>query len=29
MQYLKPWTTLAVGMVLGYFVIPKVISKVR
>lgn len=29
MQYLKPWTTLAVGMVLGYLVVPKIISKVR
>lgn len=28
-KYLKPWTTLIVGMAAGYFVVPKVISKVR
>jgi hypothetical protein len=29
MQYLKPWTTLLVGMALGYFVGPKIVSKIR
>jgi len=28
MRYLKPWTTLAVGIALGYFVVPKVVAKV-
>jgi hypothetical protein len=28
MRYFKPWTTLAAGIVLGYFVVPKVIAKV-
>jgi hypothetical protein len=28
MQYLKPWTTLAIGMALGYFVVPKIMAKV-
>jgi hypothetical protein len=28
MQYFKPWTTLFVGMALGYFVIPKAMAKV-
>lgn len=28
MSYLKPWTTLAVGIAVGYFVLPKVIAKV-
>lgn len=28
MKYLKPFTTLAVGMVLGYFVMPKVLKNV-
>lgn len=29
MQYLKPWTTLAIGIALGYFVVPKIVAKVR
>jgi len=28
MSYLKPFTTLAVGMALGYFVLPKILAKV-
>lgn len=28
MRYLKPWTTLAVGVLLGYVVVPKVMQKV-
>lgn len=28
MQYFKPWTTLAVGIVVGYWVLPKVMAKV-
>lgn len=28
MRYLKPWTTLAVGIALGYLVVPKVMAKV-
>lgn len=28
MQYLKPWSTLAVGIVIGYVVVPKVMAKV-
>lgn len=28
MSYLKPWTTLAVGIAIGYFVVPKVMAKV-
>jgi hypothetical protein len=28
MKYLKPWTTLAVGIVIGYWVVPKVMAKV-
>jgi hypothetical protein len=28
MQYFKPLTTLAVGMALGYFILPKVLAKV-
>jgi len=27
-SYLKPFTTLAVGIALGYFVVPKVIKMV-
>lgn len=27
-SYLKPFTTLAVGIVIGYFVVPKVIKMV-
>lgn len=29
MRYFKPWTTFAVGIAAGYFVVPKVIAKVR
>lgn len=28
MRYFKPFTTLAVGIVLGYWVVPKVMAKV-
>lgn len=28
MRYFKPWTTLIVGMALGYFVVPKAMAKV-
>lgn len=28
MQYLKPWSTLIVGVVIGYWVLPKVMAKV-
>jgi hypothetical protein len=28
MQYFKPFTTLAIGIALGYFVLPKVMAKV-
>jgi uncharacterized protein YneF (UPF0154 family) len=28
MKYLKPFSTLAVGIALGYFVVPKVMTKV-
>jgi uncharacterized membrane protein YkvA (DUF1232 family) len=28
MQYLKPYTTLAIGLALGYFVLPKVIARI-
>lgn len=28
MQYFKPFTTLIVGMALGYFVVPKALAKV-
>jgi uncharacterized membrane protein YkvA (DUF1232 family) len=28
MQYLKPYTTLAIGLALGYFVLPKIIAKI-
>ena len=28
MRYLKPFSTLAVGIVIGYWVVPKVMSKV-
>lgn len=28
MRYFKPFTTLAVGLALGYFVVPKLMSKV-
>jgi hypothetical protein len=28
MQYFKPFTTLAIGLALGYFVLPKVIARI-
>jgi hypothetical protein len=28
MQYFKPFTTLAIGIALGYFVVPKVMAKI-
>jgi hypothetical protein len=28
MKYLKPFSTLALGMVLGYVVVPKIMAKV-
>jgi hypothetical protein len=28
MHYLKPWSTLAVGIVIGYVVVPKVVARV-
>lgn len=28
MRYLKPFTTLAVGIAIGHFVLPKVLAKV-
>jgi uncharacterized protein YneF (UPF0154 family) len=28
MQYLKPYTTLAIGIVIGYWVVPKVMAKI-
>lgn len=28
MRYFKPWTTLALGVVLGYVVVPKVMQRV-
>lgn len=28
MGYLKPYTTLAVGIAIGYFVVPKVLARV-
>lgn len=28
MSYLKPFTTLAVGIAIGFFVVPKIIAKV-
>jgi len=27
-SYLKPWTTLAVGIAIGYFLVPMVKSKI-
>lgn len=29
MRYLRPFTTLAVGIAIGHFVLPKVLSKVN
>lgn len=28
MRYFKPWTTLFVGMAVGYFVVPKAMAKI-
>jgi hypothetical protein len=28
MQYLKPYSTLAVGIVIGYLVVPKIMARV-
>ena len=28
MSYLKPYTTLAIGIVVGYFVVPKIMAKI-
>jgi uncharacterized protein YneF (UPF0154 family) len=28
MGYLKPYTTLAIGIVIGYFVVPKIMAKI-
>jgi hypothetical protein len=28
MKYFKPFTTLAVGIVIGYWAVPKIVSKV-
>jgi hypothetical protein len=28
MKYLKPFSTLAVGVVIGYLVVPKIMAKV-
>jgi hypothetical protein len=28
MRYFKPWTTLALGVVIGYVVVPKVMQRV-
>jgi uncharacterized protein YneF (UPF0154 family) len=28
MQYLKPYTTLAIGLVIGYFIVPKIVAKI-
>lgn len=28
MSYLKPWSTLLIGMAVGYFVVPKIMAKV-
>lgn len=28
MRYFKPWTTLLVGIGVGYFVLPKALAKV-
>lgn len=28
MSYLKPWSTLLVGVAVGYWVVPKLMSKV-
>jgi hypothetical protein len=28
MQYFKPFTTLAVGIALGYFLVPKIVARI-
>lgn len=28
MNYLKPWSTLAIGIVIGYIVVPKVVARI-
>lgn len=28
MQYFKPFTTLALGIAIGYFIVPKVMAKI-
>jgi uncharacterized protein YneF (UPF0154 family) len=28
MRFLTPYTTLAVGIVIGYFVVPKIMAKI-
>ncbi len=28
MRYLKPWTTLAVGVLIGYVAVPKIMQRV-
>jgi uncharacterized membrane-anchored protein YhcB (DUF1043 family) len=28
MSYLKPWSTLVVGIIIGYVVVPKVMARV-
>jgi uncharacterized protein YneF (UPF0154 family) len=28
MQFLKPWTTLLVGIAIGHFVVPRIMSKI-
>lgn len=28
MQFLKPWTTLLVGIAIGHFVVPRVMAKI-
>jgi hypothetical protein len=28
MRYFRPWSTLIIGMALGYFVVPKVMARV-
>jgi hypothetical protein len=27
-SYLKPWTTLIIGIAIGHFVLPKILAKV-
>jgi len=28
MSYLKPYTTLAIGIAVGYFLVPKIMAKI-